>query len=394
MKRTPCPTIRPQLEPLEDRMLLSAAVDLQMTGATTTDSKTLSVNYTISGASLAGQTLDFNVYRSAGFNSLAGAQLIGTMAIAGSDSADLGIGQHQGVRLSLTGTNGQPLPALTPNAALPFLVVVANPNGSIAEDAASNNVASFETHVLGVIVHGLDFSPLDSTTPQWETVMAQALQTLDGYQAVIPFNWVQLSALPIPGVTSLAALQLEWEVIVVSDLLATQHPGDVVDINFIGHSRGNVVVSQTLQDLVGTTNPALQGGFMQMTMLDPHPVNNLYGPFSAKPGFFGDVAAEVVSLFQSLANDPQVVVPPNVSQAQLFDQQSPAGQNFLAPEEMVLNLWGEMQSALPNESGQPIESVNLTNVDIPGIGPVGHSESHLWYLLNVVANNDTFTNFG
>jgi hypothetical protein len=127
--------IRLGLEPLEDRIVPSAAPDLQMTFATTTDSRTLSVNYTISGSSLAGQNLNFNIYRSGAYDSLSGAQLIGTAVIPGSDSTDLSVGTHQGVRLSLTAPNGQPLTNLTPNAAQPFLVVVANPNNTIAESS-------------------------------------------------------------------------------------------------------------------------------------------------------------------------------------------------------------------------------------------------------------------
>ena len=44
-----------------------------------------------------------------------------------------------------------------------------------------------------------------------------------------------------------------------------------------------VVVSQVLQDLVGTNDPALHGGYLQMSLLDPHPANNLFGQFSLDP---------------------------------------------------------------------------------------------------------------
>src|SRR5690348_5621844 len=113
MKPTPSRT-RLCLEVLEDRVLPSVTPDIQMTFATTTDSRTISVNYNIADASLAGQSLSFNVYRSAGYGSLAGAQLIGTATLPGSDGADLSLGSHQGVKLSLTAPNGQPLTAVTP----------------------------------------------------------------------------------------------------------------------------------------------------------------------------------------------------------------------------------------------------------------------------------------
>ena len=140
--------------------------------------------------------------------------------------------------------------ALTPNTALPFIEVVAKLDGSSA---------SFETHVLGVIAHGLEFDPfliLADQVPAWEIQMAADLQH-DGYQAVIPFNWVRLSVLPFPFAITIASNLLYHQVVAEANQLAGQHPGDVVDISFIGHSRGAVVISEVLQDLVGTTDPSL-----------------------------------------------------------------------------------------------------------------------------------------
>jgi hypothetical protein len=386
----PHPHIRPCLEPLEDRVLLSAAPAIQMTFATTTDSRTVSVNYTINNASLAGQNVSFNIYRSSGYNSLSGAQLLGAATIPASDSADLSLGSHTGVKLSLTAPNGQPVTALTPNTALPFIVVVADTDGS---------TASFETHVLGVIVSGLELDPqllLLNQVPAWETQMAAALQQSDGYEAVIPFNWVRLSILPFPQAIQLAAGQLYQQIVAESDQLASQHPGDVVDINFIGHSRGTLVISDVLQELNGTSDPALRGGYMEMTLLDPHPANLTYGQFSwasLLPG--GNELAALVALFELLAQDAQVIVPSNVEQTLEFDQQTPAEQlGFPSWLEIWINLWGEVPGAIPNQSIQPIEAKNLTDLNAPGIGLVGHFEVPEWYLANVVDANETFDYFG
>jgi hypothetical protein len=385
------PHIRLCLEQLEDRLLLSGAPNIQMTFATTTDSRTISVNYTISGGSFAGQNLSFNIYRTAAYDSLSGSQLLGTATIPASDSADLGLGSHTGVKLSLTAPNGQPVTALTPNTALPFIVVVANSDGSSA---------SFETHVLGVIAHGLEFDPtlvLDNSVPGWETQMAADLQQRDGYQAVIAFNWIRLSVLPFPFAVQMAGQELYQQVVAEANQLAGQHPGDVVDINFIGHSRGTVVVSEVLQDLVGTTDPALRGGYMQMTLLDPHPANPAYSQFSWAsflPG--GNDLAALVFAFELLTRDPQVVIPPNVEQVLEFDEQTPAGSlGFLFNDilEFWLNLWGELPAAIPNHSAQAIEAMSLTNVSAPGIGLIGHGEVPLWYLANVVDANETFNYF-
>jgi hypothetical protein len=388
MKKAP-PRVRLCLEQLEDRVVPSSS-SIALWFATTTDARTVSVNYTISGGSLAGQNVSFNIYRSAAYDSLGGAQLMGTATIPGWDSADLSAGVHTGVKLALTAPNGQPLTMLTPNTALPFVVVVDDLDGSSA---------SFETHVLGVIAHGLEY---DGNVPDWEKQLAADLLS-HGYEAVIAFNWADLSILPFPFAIQFASYMLYYQVVTEAEQLASQHPGDVVDINFIGHSRGTVVISKVLQDLVGTTDPALRGGFMEMTLLDPHPANNAFSQFSFLP--FGEAFAPVVTLFQALTLDPQVIVPSNVDQVFDFDEQSPAGQlgwlmGFLQTfsssqlNQFVLNLWGEPAGAIPNQSGQPIEDKNLTNVFAPNLGLIGHSEVPLWYIANVVNANDTFTHSG
>lgn len=385
------PRIHLTLEPLEDRLLLSASV--QMTFATTTDSRTISANYTISGGDFISQGLTFNIYRSPNYNSLTGAQLIATASLPAGDSADLSAGSHQGVKLALKGANSQVQPPLTPNPAMPFVVVAANPSAGIS----ASNIASFETHVLGVIAHGLEINPLlwvTNTPPAWETQMAASLLQRDGYEAVIPFVWSFASILPLPGVIELAGSQLYQMVATEADQLAAQHPGDVVDINFIGHSRGTVVISEVLQNLAARIDPATQGGYMQMTLLDPHPANPQLAGFSFNPALPLSVAfADIVVLFETLMNDPQVIVPPNVQAVQEFDQQTPVGVPFSDLSEQLLNFWGELPSALPNQSGQPIQSVNLTNVNAPGIGFIGHTEVHDWYQANVVNTNKTFTYF-
>jgi len=400
--KTARPRIRLHLEQLEDRIIPSSS-PIDLTFATTSDARTISVNYAITGEGLAGQNVTFNIYRSATFNSVGGAQLIGTATIPGSDSSDLSAGTHTGVKLSLTAPNGQPVTGLTPNTTLPFVVVVANLDGSST---------SFETHVMGVIAHGLESDPFlvyADQVPGWETQMATDLLR-EGYQAVIPFNWVRLSVLPFPFAITIASNLLYTQVVNEANQLAGQHPGDVVDISFIGHSRGTVVVSEVLQDLVGTTDPALQGGYMQMTLLDPHPANTAYSQFSVA-SFLPEASAVAafVTDFENATQDPQVVIPSNVKQVQVFDQQTPAGQlGFLLGAleatsegqlisqllEFVVNLWGERAASLINQSGQPIKETNLTNVFATGIGLIGHADVPLWYLANIVDPNEAFAVLG
>lgn len=396
--KTTRPRVRLCLEQLEDRLVPSTSpIDLNF--ATTTDSRTVSVNYTINGNSLAGQDVSFNIYRAPTYNSLSGAQLIGTATIPGTDRADLTTGQHTGVKLSLTAPNGQPLTSLTPDTAKPYVVVVANIDSSSA---------SFETHVLGVIAHGLEVDPLQfllNLPPAWELQMATALQLYAGYEAVIPFNWIRLCIVPSPLAVKIASNMLYAQVTAEADQLASLHPGDVVDINFIGDSRGTVIISQVLQEMVGTKDPALQGGFMQMTLLDPHPAN-LNTPFSAAFDFpQAKELAALGMLFEFLTQDPPIIVPSNVDQVQDFDEQTPAGQlgfltgalqNLSAIQllEFMFSLGGEPASLIPNYSDQPIQQTNLTDVFAANIGLIGHAEIPLWYLYNVVNADKTFTYFG
>jgi hypothetical protein len=402
MGKLPGRRVRPCLEELEPRALPSVSAagplpDIQMTGATTHDSRTVSVDYNISGADATGSPLTFDVYRSANYDSIAGGQLIGSSTLPASDSADLSAGSHQNVQLALTDPSGNPVKALTPNTALPYIVVVANPNGTVPESDQgndTNNTASFETHVLGAVSHGLHFD-LRGKVPAWETQLASILPQKDGYQAVIAFNWVLKSIIPLPGLATQAGDQLAQQVTAEANSLAAQHPGDVVDVNFIGHSRGGGVISRALQDLNGTSDPALQGGYLQMTLLDPHPASNRFSQSGFVPLLpSSDGAALGVFVFQALARDPQVVVPPDVKQVYLFYERTPAGQIFPTPFEGLINLWGDTPTEINNQSGVPIQSENLTSVRAPGVGLIGHYEVPVWYVLNVADTGRTFNYFG
>jgi hypothetical protein len=394
--KTVRPRIRLCLEQLEDRIVPSSTPSIDLTFATTTDSRTISMNYTINGGSLVGHDVSFSIYRSSAYDSLHGAQLVGTVTIPWFDSTDLSAGTHTGVKVALTAPTGQPVTALTPNTALPFIVVVANLDGSSA---------SFETHVLGVIAHGSEFDPIQillNQAPTWELQMATNLQTIDGYEAVIPFDWLRLCMIPSPLAVQIASTMLYQQVVAEADKLASQHPGDVVDINFIGDSRGAVVVSQVLQTLNGTTDPVLQGGFMQMTLLDPHPASVSDNFFRWLPNLSqADDLALLAFLIDYMTKDPPIVVPPNVDQVQDFDEQTSPGQmeflnGFLATRsitqllEFMFSLWGETTASIVDQSDQPIEQTNLTNVFIPSLGLIGHAEVPLWYMDYVVDANATF----
>jgi hypothetical protein len=245
---------------------------------------------------------------------------------------------------------------------------------------------------------------LDPTgaTPAWETAMAAAVPHTDGDNGVIAFNWVSTSALAVPGQAVAAGNQLYQQVVSRADQLASAHPGDVVDVQFIGHSRGAVVISQALQDLEGTTDPALKGAYLRMTLLDPHPANNQVGsegqlwdalPNSLDTNLLDPIAQRLVNSiiynFQANAADPNVIVPNNVNEVDLYYQQNHAA-DITGGISHYLNLWGESPFDLQYQAGLNAlihTPVNLTGFNFPGFGYISHTSIEDWYTSVILPQN-------
>jgi uncharacterized repeat protein (TIGR03803 family) len=382
-------------------MAISCRPDIAMSRATTTDAITVGVAYSVADANINEEPLRFDVYQSAASDTYSQDDFLGAVTLPATDISDEVLGPHK-VQLSLLDGQGNPIQSLRPNPSKQYIIVVANPAGAdqiVESDAANdvNDTSWFQKHLMGVVVHG--FIP-DSLTsiPGWETIM-QASLLAQNFEDVIPFNWVASSKLPAADEAVGAGNDLYNQVVQHADTLGQQHDGDVVDIDFIGHSRGAVVISVALQDLVGTTDPVLAGGYFKMTMLDPHPANNLYGQASFNTGgspkesrYQRDLnlaigAAAFVGLvdFQTLAMDPQVVIPTNVKEAEVYWQHTSYKRfpGFTNPEH-YLNLWGESPANLINEAGIAILDKPLTDVFDSGIGYIGHSEVTAWFQKYVV----------
>ena len=173
-----------------------------------------------------------------------------------------------------------------------------------------------------------------------------------------------------------------------------------MDVQFIGHSRGAVVISQALSNLQYFPGPReLRLGYFQMTMLDPHPARNrnmlfagyaelfngtgvsTIGGFSFNPtSLIGLNAARAMLTFQALARDPVVTVPANVDKAEVFYQRQPWFETIVGGFEYLtgLNPWGNSPNELVNRSGKPIIAIDISK---PPIGTkVGHSSVQLWYI--------------
>jgi hypothetical protein len=353
--------------------------DIAVVSATTSDSRGVAVTYRIAGASLAG-AISIAIYRSADnrFDPASDVKL-GEGTVSGTE---LDPGSHT-ITVGLPG--GLPI-----DPAHPYVLAVADPGGVVAKSDETNNVGSFRTFVIGAVAHGLELTP---GTPAWIGVMAASLRR-EGYDAAIPFDWSTFSSLPFPGATALAGQRLAAAVAATAQQLQLQpqfHPGDVIDLHLIGHSRGAVVISQAALDLeaieqAGALSP-LRAGWLKLTFLDPHPAHNVPSAgdpagrtFSASNGPVGRLFQAGYRLFSAAAQDPAVVVPGNVDDAEVYYQQTDHRGTTSPDESPVANLaekffvpWGEVPVL-----GGPARYYNLTGI------VHGHYEVHDWYQSNVV----------
>jgi hypothetical protein len=364
---------------------------LVMRMATTLDATNVWITYDITNTSITGHDLTFNIYRSAKKD----AQDIplATATLPQTDAADLSVGHHTAVKLSLHYLNAAGPQALVPDPLHPFVVVLADADGSVPEAPGSVNTTYFRKYLLAVLSHGFELPIPLTSVPAWETDMAAALQLPHYYDSVIPFDWVFTSGLPFPFLATRAGNQLYAQVVSRADQLASSHLGDVVDLHFVGHSRGAVVVSQALQDLAGTHDLALQGSYIKATLLDPHPANISTIVLQSTNPITGLAALAVYEYIEFEDSDPQVIVPQNVKYTEIYYQHS-SWSDFAhsSNPEFTLNLWGEGPAdGIINHTNAPIHWYNLTDiVDSTGgpnggrIGPIGHSEVPMWYEVHVV----------
>jgi len=345
-----------------------------LTKATTPDAKTVVVTYAVVGSS--AHSIHFDLYRSATSNATTNAIL----ATDDTTPADLTIGEHT---VSFTPNAGLP-----PNTALPYVVVVATSNGQ-------KSTAYFRKFLIGVIAHGFDRWAFANTlssvslvsVPQWETTMARTLQAIDRYDDVIAFNWTPTCTLPRPDMAIQAAHRLATEVL-AKTAIRNQHPGDVIDLHFIAHSRGAVVVTEAIKDMAAQ-DPLLAGSFVELTLLDPHPASNCFAancapinnPDSPWASFAKDsrnqltTAAQIartrVTRFQQAAADPPVTIPPGIKKVEVWFQHTQASCFNPRALEHEMNLWGiANQPGLIDQSGllsQPTDKTSCTEA-------IGHNQ--------------------
>ena len=143
------------------------------------------------------------------------------------------------------------------------------------------------THAPCAVAVGFD--PLAysrySSPGDWVPAMAQALVSVDHYYSVIPFGWA--SGSPSPDAIVQAGKDLFQRVQGLAKSIPDLQENDVIDVHLIGHSRGSVVVSEAIRSLINAAGavPQMDHGYESLTLLDPHPANNLYGIDASISGF-------------------------------------------------------------------------------------------------------------
>jgi hypothetical protein len=318
--------------------------------------------------------------------------------------------------------------APSPDPSYPYILVVADPYNQVPEgdlSAASasapvgkgNNTSYFHVYLLGVVTHGFEFGP--QSMPQWVRDMAGSL-ALQGYASEIPFPWspsgltyaqmfkALFSPKSIhgdPGHVVEAARELAGKVQAAAEALApnADQTGDVVDVHFIGHSRGASVIGEAIADLQNTSVAALKGSFIRETMLDPHPAKNfmtrdealklLKASTSVHASSYsladqmsftrsiklhpGKTVAKRVLIYQDRTNDPAPQFPANVQAGDVYYQHTPANLLPSFPDN-VINLWGNIAHIINNSPIGPIYH-DLTLMHL------SHDGVHDYYQTSVIS---------
>jgi hypothetical protein len=338
-----------------------------MLSATTTDSKSITVDYRVNRPPDPASRIQFGVYRSSNAQFDPSDPAVDTVALMlpgaspGQAAATL---DQNGVPAAAVGTHRLTIPlpqGLPPYPEKPYVLVVADPDAPSAT-TDPGQIASFRIYTIGVVTHGGIEDPSWKHGPPWELQIAYEMRH-EGYDAVIAYNWVRQSS--TPGAAIRQAPKLAKLILATAKKFPASAP---VDLDFIGHSEGTVVNTYAIVLLQKATSSQLNAGFITDTLLDPHAANNYVpGKQYSTTGPLGWLADILVSKFQGKANDPPAFVPSIVDEAQVFYQHSPV------PPGAIYNLWGQV----PVKSDGPV--VHYYNLTPMGITHSGKSGVALWY---------------
>jgi hypothetical protein len=340
---------------------------IQMISATTTDSKSVTIEYNVSQTADATRPIQFGVYRSSDGQFDSNDALVATYTLTPpgrSSAATLDVANHVATspgnhQLTIPLSDG-----LAPFPEKPYVLVVADPS-SPSTMINTAQTASFRTYTIGIVTHGGIQDTSWKHGPPWELQIAYEMKH-EGYDAVIPYNWVAQSNNPGEAIKQSPKLA---QIIVNT---ASKFPASApVDLDFIGHSEGTVVNAYAIVKLKDMMTPELEAGYINDTMLDPHAANNnLPGQqLSIAGGVLAPLARSIITNYQGKAKDPPVVVPSIVDQAQVFFEHTPAKASAL----YNYNLWGQV----PVKSyGPVVHYYNLTPSKATHSGKTG---VQFWY---------------
>ena len=278
---------------------------------------------------------------------------------------------------------------LAPDPMLKYVLAVADPEHELpASDTIDENQAHFRIFIIADVSPGFGII----LKPAWVQDMVGMLQGI-GYDSVEPFDWN--SSLPQPGQAVIGGNNLYTQVLSQAASLQPMLSGnDVIDLQLIGHSRGTSVVGWAMQDLVShlaSAPDALQEGYLELTLLDPHPANasTVQEQSVISTGVpDADLTVEIGNfLLQDIYNDPSITVAARVNQADVYYQQT-AISPFLHfrssqhPPEAYLNLWGvPSQITIVDPLNTVANYYNLTPLGL------GHSDVWYWYMVYVIPDS-------
>ena len=324
---------KPVVERLDARQLLTVTIpapQVTMLAVSTTDSQNVTITYDVKTPQSSLITLGF--YRSAdtSFNKTEDIPVESVVALPTLDSAGNSLSAVGVHTVSLPITGGLPL-----NPTHPYVLAVANPTAASAADPTAT--ASFRTYTIGIVTHGgIQIGAYNKNGVPWANGMAQTLLK-QGYDAVIPYNWVAAS-----NTAGAAAKQGPKLAKKIQELSVTFPAGSPVDLHFIGHSEGAVVNTQAIVALAAKPTPQVAAGYWQDTLLDPHAANpDFTGKQYSTGGFLGPIAKYSIDNFQARARDPLAYIPERVNSADVYYQQSPAYLDHNS-NHGIYNLWGQV----------------------------------------------------
>ncbi|HKI20564.1 MAG TPA: hypothetical protein VKA15_21930, partial [Isosphaeraceae bacterium] len=173
---------------------------IQMLSATTTDSKSVTIEYQVNQPTNASTPIQFGIYRSSDGQFNSSDPLVDTLTLvppgasSGQTSATL---DQNGQPATSLGTHQLTIPlpqGLPPYPEKPYVLVVADPSSPSAT-TDPQQTASFRTYTIGIVTHGGIQDTSWKNGPPWELETAYLMKQ-QGYDAVIPYNWVAQSGTP------------------------------------------------------------------------------------------------------------------------------------------------------------------------------------------------------